>query len=171
MPTRKPHKLIILSKSDIERFKSKVKRGDKDACWEWQAATLPTGYGAFMTKVSGLLRAPRVAYFIAKTNPNQIPDGLIVCHKCDNPRCCNPHHLFAGGYRDNGQDMSRKGRSSLQRYPGLMAGEKNGAAKITAKDVVEIRKRKFSITQTAKMYGLSTTSIKSIRSGKSWRSV
>jgi hypothetical protein len=79
--------------------------GGSDACWPWQRHRNPEGYG--VTKLAGFRRAHRLAWCL--TN-GPIPDGMLVCHTCDNPPCCNPAHLFLGTESDNRQDMLAKGR-------------------------------------------------------------
>ncbi len=83
-----------------ERFWAKVHRTEK--CWEWQGTRNTRGYGIF-----GNRGAHRVAYEFFY---GLIPDGLVICHKCDNPPCVRPDHLFAGTRGDNFEDMIRKGR-------------------------------------------------------------
>ena len=78
-------------------------------CWEWKRATNNIGYGMFRIK-QGLMRtAHRVSYEIHK---GMIPNGMVVCHTCDNPKCVNPDHLWVGTQKDNAQDMVAKGRTS-----------------------------------------------------------
>lgn len=92
-------------KSDIqEYFWSRVDRsGD---CWLWTASKTARGYGKL--RVDGKQAyAHRVAYEL--TN-GAIPDGLVICHHCDNPPCCNPAHLFMGTQGDNMRDRDAKGR-------------------------------------------------------------
>lgn len=94
-----------------DRFFSKVTVSES-GCHEWNAARFKTGYGAITvgSKRNGTKRteyAHRMAWTIAK---GPIPNGMFVCHKCDNPRCVNPDHLFLGTSQDNMQDMSSKGR-------------------------------------------------------------
>ena len=75
-------------------------------CWLWKARINTSGYGYFKSPVGD--KAHRYSYTIGK---GEIPDGLLVCHKCDNPPCTNPDHLFLGSHQDNMDDMHAKGRA------------------------------------------------------------
>ena len=89
------------------RFNTKYLINEQTDCWEWTAATNNIGYGMFRVR-QGLMRtAHRVSYELFK---GPIPFGMVVCHKCDNPKCVNPDHLWAGTMLDNIRDMDNKGR-------------------------------------------------------------
>jgi len=88
-----------------ERFWEKVDVRGPDECWPWTRKHNPKGYGQF--RKDKMVQAHRMAWEL--TN-GPIPDGLDVLHTCDNPPCCNPHHLFLGTNDDNMRDMNSKGR-------------------------------------------------------------
>lgn len=136
------------SASDIERHLCKVNRsGGPDACWPWTASVDRKGYGQFGIgpfKGNRLVRAHRVAYLLAY---GVDPAPFLVCHKCDNPPCCNPAHLFLGTRGDNNRDSVAKGRHTwtedhhYRKHPELIErGEKRWNTKLTAADVIEIRR-------------------------------
>lgn len=92
------------------RFWSKVRKYEPNPCWEWVAATRH-GYGVIGTgpRCTKLSIASRVAWEIAHGEP--VPEGFCVLHRCDNPLCVRPSHLFLGTQADNSRDMVTKGRS------------------------------------------------------------
>ncbi len=101
--------MIFLTSLQITRFWSRVdKSGGPDACWPWTAAQSGNGYGAFQTSTRQEA-SHRVAWTLKH---GAIPDGLFICHHCDNPLCCNESHLFLGSNRDNLRDAARKGRTA-----------------------------------------------------------
>ena len=92
-----------------QRFLSKVKKTDN--CWLWTGSKQHNGYGRMHLIIDGkrtMQQAHRIAWSIHHRLP--ILDGLWVLHRCDNPPCVNPEHLFLGTRSDNMQDASRKGR-------------------------------------------------------------
>jgi hypothetical protein len=101
--------MIVLSDSDKLRFLSKVSIRKNEDCWPWTASTNGNRmYGKF--KCCGKwLRSNRVAWIIA--NNKDIPEGLYILHKCDNPICCNPDHLYLGTPGDNNADRERRNRA------------------------------------------------------------
>jgi len=132
----------------------------ENGCWEWIGGK-SHGYGTL--RIHDLFgRTPvyahRLAYLLAY---GPIPQGLFVCHKCDNEPCINPDHLFLGTQKDNLQDMAIKGRSCI--------GMKNGRAKVTDKDVEQIRLlvqggiRQYRV---AHKFGLSDAQISRIVRGR-----
>lgn len=96
-----------------DRTWAKVRQGDPDECWPWQAALSSTGYGVAGWNGSST-SAHRAIWMLTY---GEIPPGLMVCHACDNPPCCNPSHLFLGTQRENMQDAQRKGRIPTGRTP------------------------------------------------------
>lgn len=124
---------------------------DVNGCWNWTRST-NRGYGVvnYMGRTWG---AHRVAYELKK---GPIPDGLSVCHSCDNPGCINPDHLFAGTHKRNMQDMFEKGR--------------NGSVKLADSQVVALLRDYIngaSIKEIAARYGISAQSVPDFTSGKS----
>lgn len=111
--------------------------------------------------------AHRVVYERANGN---LPD--CVCHRCDNPCCINPEHLFGGTHSDNMRDAAQKGRMRIP-HPGVR-GEKHPRAKLTAALAVEIRaahvpgKHGFGAPALAKRFGVSVATITRVLSGKAW---
>lgn len=99
-------------KSLEERLWTKVRRSDDADCWPFTGNRMPRGYGRIVvgSRSQGnrrTLLAHRAAWEL--TN-GPIPDGMAICHKCDNPSCCNPSHLFLGTHLDNMRDASQKNR-------------------------------------------------------------
>lgn len=103
-----------------KRFWSKVDVCGPDECWEWLASKKNTGYGEFWVH-GRIWYAHRVVWTLTY---GPIPEGLHVCHHCDNPSCVNPYHLFLGTHRDNLIDAAKKGQM---------------AKKLTEEDVLDIR--------------------------------
>jgi len=108
----------------VERFLSKVEFSDAE-CWVWRGARNEAGYGLFDN-----MGAHRASYELLV---GEIPEGLLVCHRCDNPWCVNPRHLFLGSQKDNLRDMVEKGRSAR--------GIQNSRSKLSEAEVLELRRR------------------------------
>lgn len=147
----------------MDRFWRKVRKGGPAECWEWTASRVASGgYGQF--NLDGKpVRAHRLSWELAN---GPVPAGLQVCHTCDNPPCVNPRHLFLGTIKENAHDRDRKGRAR----PGWVPGSKNGCAKLTEAQVVDIRARAFNETyqSLATEFGVSRTLISMIVSRKQW---
>lgn len=149
-----------------ERFESKIFHSPC-GCWFWTASVRPDGYGQIMTKKGLPRKANRAAWEIYR---GQIPEGLFVCHTCDNKLCVNPDHLFLGTALDNVRDMDRKGR----RVVVSNHGEKHGCAKLKAYQVLEIRALKdtgLKHWEIAARYNVTRTMIGYILKGTNWTKV
>lgn len=150
------------------RFWSKVKTGPIQECWEWQGTKDRRGYG-HMSSRRGMspYKAHRVSYELVI---GQIPDGMEVCHKCDNPSCVNPTHLFIGTHQENMADAFKKGRINNYNHE---CGEDHSSSKLTWNDVYEIRNvvpsGEFTQRQLAQKYGVCRDTIRNIVSGKYWK--
>lgn len=99
------------------RFWAKVNVQSPEECWEWQGSKrggnrTPIPYGEIRVSNTKTLRAHRVAY---ELSVGPIPDGMSICHSCDNPLCVNPNHLWAGTHKDNMRDMAQKGRYRIHK--------------------------------------------------------
>jgi hypothetical protein len=116
---------------DIDRFINKINKGNE--CWEWNGGKSKFGYGRFFI-LFGLTEKTYYSHRIAyELYTNQlVPEGLCVCHKCDNPSCVNPKHLFIGTTQDNTKDKINKGRQ--------IRGEKIGASSLSYSIINKIRK-------------------------------
>lgn len=100
--------MILLTDTEIERFMSNIKFFAHEGCWEWAGVLSSTGYGSFRpAKSKRPYGAHRISYFMANGSFDQ---KMFICHKCDNPKCVNPDHLFIGTASDNMQDCVNKNR-------------------------------------------------------------
>ena len=144
----------------MKRFWDKVITLEADKCWQWTAGTDRFGRGRF--KLNGTtVYAPRFAY---ETGVGPIPDGLFVLHKCDNPGCCNPGHLFLGTKGENNTDRHIKGRDADVR------GSKNPMAKVNegeAQAVINLLNQGHSLKQI-KEAGHSWNLAQNIKYMKAW---
>jgi HNH endonuclease len=153
--------IITIKKSRSQLFWEKVRTVNE--CWEWTAAKNKHGYGLFGAGSKGeIIVASRWSYMEAN---GDIPKGLCVCHKCDNPSCVRPDHLFLGTRTENHRDMMSKGRN------GSSKGEKNGCSKLTEEQVTGIRTsygRGESVANLAQQFSISRTGIRNILIGKTY---
>lgn len=162
-----------------EWFWSRVDRGLPDSCWLWSGYVRRDGYGQ-VTHNNRRSGAHRWAFELA--THQMIPAGMMVCHSCDTPLCCNPDHLFLGTALDNQRDSSAKGRSRFgarnpmtnpdARAKVAQPGSRNGMAKLTEKQVSEIR-RLTSLghrqSDVGAMFSVSQATVSLISRGVTWR--
>lgn len=128
-----------------------------NGCIEWVGSKC-NGYGVLGTKDSFVV-AHRAAWSLANDGAD-IPEGMFVCHRCDNPKCINPKHLFLGTPKDNSQDMSAKGRSTR--------GERSASALLTPEQVLAIRQDQRSQRRIAVDYGVSPRCIGKAKRRDTW---
>lgn len=150
------------SEQDLDRFWSKVEVSD--GCWLWRGTMGNKGYGQFYTDKKRRL-AHRVSYEI---NVDMIPADHEVCHRCDNPRCVNPAHLFVGTHAENMADRNGKGRS---RGP---KGMRHGRANLTDEQVKAIRGRFTDgrcCKDLAQEFGVGPSAVYKIVHRETWRHV
>ena len=141
-------------------FDSNLVRTDS-GCLEWTGCKLSSGYG--IVRILGKnIRVHRIA--LERKLDRKIVSGMLACHSCNNPACCNSNHLSEGTLQDNMDDKVRAGRQSR--------GETNGNSKLTVEQVIEIRNRKKSETisnqQLADTYGVKKPCIAKILRKEKW---
>jgi len=100
--------------TDVDLFMSNVIPEPNSGCWLWVGTPASRGYGRFNSASTGEVKAHRAAMTLLV---GPIPDGMLVCHKCDNPPCVNPQHLFIGTVSDNMRDAVSKGRIPMIANP------------------------------------------------------
>ncbi len=149
------------------RFWAKVDMRGEDECWPWRAAVRRSdqGYGAFW--LDGRHQpANRVALILSGVD---MSDGMEACHRCDNPACCNPKHLFPGTRKTNNDDKVAKGRH--------VHGERVHTAKLTEEQVAFIRAQRPAGgklpngrgQELAKQFGVRVSHVSDILAGRCWR--
>ena len=152
----------------MKRFFDKVDK--TDSCWNWIASTR-VGYGAFKYK-GKVVGAHRFSWELHFGN---IPEGLMVCHKCDNPKCVNPSHLFLGTNSDNMKDAYDKGRLDIDKnryqYP---KGHKPVNSLLQSEEEIQrikcaIENRTGSLKQLSKDLGISYNLVRNINCGKTYK--
>lgn len=162
-----------MKKTKLQRFEEKFEVDNITGCWVWTASLDEHGYGMFRdSDYKNMQRANRTSW---RFYVGQMPTGMLVCHKCDNPNCVNPEHLFLGTQAENMADMKAKKRTSW----GDNNGENNGQSKLTVAAVIDIRARykrgnryhAGTIQELAKQYNVHPNYIAKVALKKVWKSV
>lgn len=153
--------------SQLDRFFEKINKKGNNGCWLW-VGSRRLGYGRFYDgRLKALVSAHRMSWEIHFGN--RPPNDIKVLHRCDNPSCVNPAHLFLGTQQDNIDDMCAKGRQVAPK------GSSHHKAKLSEKDVIQIRALRATkgipTRLLARKFSISVSSIKHILHGDTWRSV
>lgn len=143
----------------------------QEGCWGWNGSKSRGGYGVMTCKRAiGSDRAHRASWIIHK---GKIPDGMHVCHTCDNPICTNPGHLWLGTHRQNNDDKIAKGREA-KTIPPRKIGVENSGAKLSDEQVKEIKfllEKGLTSRDIGKQYGVSKTTILRIKNKTHWKHI
>lgn len=161
----------MTSKTTTERFWQHVRISGTDACWGWTSAVSIHGYGRFKVN-DKMIAVHRYSYWLAY---GELPTNLDICHKCNNRRCVNPVHLYAGTAKENVADAIKAGTHHnfvKTRTSGLAPkGESQPKALLIESQVLDIYRRCHageSHRAIAAEYGVGKTTITNIHSGRSW---
>lgn len=134
-------------------------------CWIWLMSADKHGYGYFHIDAVSV-KAHRASY---EEYNGPVPKGMLVCHRCDTPACINPEHLFVGTYKDNAEDMVKKGRQSRKK------GERIGTSKLLESEVREIslllQHSQLAQGAIAEKFKVNQRTISEINIGKRWTHV
>jgi hypothetical protein len=164
---------VSLPTRTIANFWAMVQKGDPNVCWPWLGFKTDKGYGMFsgFRAIIKTTRATRCMWVVV--HGEVVKDGVLVCHKCDNPCCVNPDHLFLGTSTDNQHDAMKKGRAACVKgnsSPPPRYGEDNPQTKLTIQQVQEIRSLtgRASVQSLATRFGVSRGNIWMIQTNKTW---
>ena len=151
----------------VDNFNGTEFWSNKRGCKIWSKATTTRGYGRIVVRDETGKRLYFLTHRLAwEIERGEIPAGAFICHRCDNPRCCNVEHFFLGNAVDNFQDMVRKGRNPR--------GSGNHNAKLVEEQVAEIKWKLLqgrSVAGLAREYGVGANAIGCIKRGLNWKHV
>jgi hypothetical protein len=150
--------LPSLTDKQLRNFWGQVRLGTQIDCWPWEGYCLDSDYGQFKVNYRNY-RVHRLAYWV---HYKQQPNEKLVCHHCDNKKCCNPLHLFLGSNADNSADMVKKNRVSH------IYGMNHGQHKLTDAQVYVIRDSTQTCEELGYLYNISPAMISNIRCRKNW---
>lgn len=153
----------IIFENVIRRLGKYIQKNISNGCWEWTGSKTKDGYGKSWFR-GKTIRAHRLSFLSHKKE--EIPEGYLILHKCDNPICINPDHLFCGTPSENTIDMYKKGRGVNNR------GENCGTSKLNKKEIEEIKKQWLSGESQgiiAKRYKITQSNVSRIVNEKTWK--
>jgi hypothetical protein len=160
--------LSVITGKQLANILKKLKGESLNDCWEWQARTNVRGRGRVTINRKSYL----VTRLIYKLTQGEDPGPMLVLHRCDNPRCCNPFHLYKGNHKQNAHDRDSRKRKVYPR------GERVNNAKLNPAKVTEIRRRwaarknaPVTFEQLATEYGVSLSLVKKVVWREVWRDV
>lgn len=153
------HRLAAYMKERAVPFEDRYIPEPNSGCFIWLGSVDKDGYGHCRGLYSR--RAHREAYYRAFGDPS----GSMVLHKCDNPSCVNPDHLFLGDAQANADDAREKNRTFRPR------GERNGASRLSEAQIKKIRSDNRAQEVIATEYGITQSNVSLIKSGRNWRHV
>lgn len=146
-----------------DKLLSKISVSTTTGCWNWSAGKIKAGYGYVWDKTKNR-RAHRVSYEVFN---GEITEDLYVLHKCDNPSCINPEHLFLGTPKHNMEDKLQKGRGAR--------GSQQGSSKLIEEDIPRIRllckQGELSLQEIGNIFNVGYTTIHAVKSRQNWRHI
>lgn len=171
----KPKKKIsdMSSEEKLERLKKSFEKHviRKEGCWDWKGPISKGGYPVMSCRRQiGSDRGHKASWII---HFGEIPERMHICHKCDNPVCTNPDHLWIGTHKENNDDKIAKGRSRYKQPP-IKKGSENASAVLNERKVKEIKgllNEGHSSYGIGKEFGVSKTTILRIKNGINWSHV
>lgn len=159
-------------KSDLQtRIASNAYASPQSGCWIWQLGMGRDGYGKIKINKK-TVRAHRASWLAFR---GEIPESMLICHKCDNPMCVNPDHLFLGTPMDNMRDKVEKGR--WRGGPACWEKDRKGAGHHNAKlndakvRLIRLLGKAISTNRWAAEFGVSHQAIKMVQQNKTWTHV
>ena len=167
MSWAKGHRYPNKIKPAIERFLAKVVVNPITSCWEWQAALDSNGYGIFAREKHDVGFAHRFSYEYFENGAQTLPPSIKVLHRCDNPPCVNPEHLFTGTQEDNIIDMWKKGRGLQGRKASELSRHRRIDEAI-ARKIIILLEEGCSTKKIVNALSVSRPTVNGIKQGASW---